>query len=382
LISRGALALVALLVGACAQAPTHRPELLGYYAGWTGEPATGAERLSAISYAFLALMPDGSVALGHPESEGAVIARLRESKRRHPGLLLFASVGGWTGSGHFSDMAHDAASRARFIATSLGFLRREGFDGIDIDWEYPGAIGDGCAAGETCDRPTDKEDFIALAREMRAAFDAARDVDGRAYFITVAAGVDAKYASNRAGPWLGRLAQSLDWVNLMTYDYHGTWERTANFVAPLRRDPAAPTDENVDASVSLYLAEGIAPAKLVLGVPFYGKGWTGCAPGPGGDGLYQACSGLARPDHEASFEFGYLEDRRFLGLVAKWNGAAAEASLYDPATGTFVAFDDERSMREKARYAKERGLRGVMFWELTADRRGTLLRALAEELGR
>lgn len=362
--------------------PAHRPELLGYYAGWTGEPARGAERLSAISYAFLALMPDGSVALGHRESDEAAIGRLRELKRRHRGLLLFASVGGWTGSRHFSNMAHDAGRRARFIATCLEFLRREGFDGIDIDWEYPGAIGDGCPAGETCDRPTDKEDLIELAREMRAAFDAARDMDGRAYLITVAAGVDAKYASNQAGPWLGRLAQSLDWVNLMTYDYHGTWERTANFVAPLGRDPAAPTDESVDASVSLYLSEGIAPGKLMLGVPFYGKGWTGCAPGPRGDGLYQACSGLARPEHEASFEFGYLEERRFLGLDPRWHDAAAEASLYDPATGTFVAFDDERSMKEKARYARRRGLRGVMFWELTADRRGTLLRALAEELGR
>jgi len=382
LIERGALALVALLAGACAQVPTTRPELVGYYASWAGQPAAGAERLSAIDFAFLALLPDGSVQVANPASDEAAIAGLREAKRRHPGLLLFGSVGGWTGSGNFSNMAHDPASRARFIATSLEFLRREGFDGIDIDWEYPGAIGTGCPAGVTCERSTDKEDFVALAREMRAALDAAGAVDGRAYRITIAAGVDSKYASNEAGPWLARLAASLDWVNLMTYDYHGTWERTANFVAPLHRDPAAPTPESVDASVSLYLAEGIAPGKLVLGVPFYGKGWTGCAPGPRGDGLYQACAGLARPDHEATFEFSYLEDQHHPGLVPAWNAFAAEATLFDPATGTFVAYDDERSMREKARYARRRGLRGVMFWELTADRRGTLLRALADELGR
>jgi chitinase len=381
-ISKGATVLVALLVGACAQVPTHKPELLGYYASWTGQPARGAERLSAISYAFLALGPDGSVGLADPRADAPLIAQLRGLKRGQPELSLFGSVGGWTGSGNFSNMAHDPASRARFIATSLDFLRREGFDGIDIDWEYPGAIGTGCASGVTCERTTDKEDFIRLAHEMRAAFDAAGSVDGHAYRITIAAGVDAKYASNEPGPWLGRLAGSLDWVNLMTYDYHGTWERTANYVAPLRRDPAAPTGESIDASVSLYLAEGIPARKLVLGVPFYGKGWTGCAPGPNGDGRYQACTDLARPDHEATFEFGYLEDQGFLGLRPTWNDAAAEASLFDPAAGTFVAYDDERSMREKARYAKERGLRGVMFWELAADRRGTLLRALADELGR
>jgi chitinase len=279
-------------------------------------------------------------------------------------------------------MAHDPGARARFVASSLDFLRREGFDGIDIDWEYPGAIGTGCPSGATCERPTDKEDFIRLAHGMRAAFDAASDVDGRAYRITIAAGVDSKYAANESGPWLGRLAKSLDWLNLMTYDYHGTWERTANYVAPLRRDPAAPTGESIDSSVSMYLAEGIPARKLVLGVPFYGKGWTGCTPGPNGDGRYQACTALARPDHEATFEFGYLEDQRFLGMRPTWNDDAAQASLFDPSAGTFVAYDDERSMREKARYAKERGLRGVMFWELTADRRGTLLRALADELGR
>lgn len=374
---------MALLAGACAQVPTRRPELVGYYASWTGQPATGAERLSALDFAFLALGTDGTVGIAHPGTDDAALAHLRQVKREHPGVALFGSVGGWTSSGNFSNVAHDPASRLRFVTTSLDFLRHAGFDGIDIDWEYPGAIGAGCAPGATCDRPTDKEDFIRLVREMRAAFDAASAADGRRYYITVAAGVDAKYASNEAGGrWLARLAGSLDWVNLMTYDYHGNWERTANFVAPLRRDPTAPSGESIDASVSLYLAEGIPAGKLVLGVPFYGKGWTGCAPGPRGDGRYQPCAGIARPDHEASFEYSYLEDESRFGYAIAWNGAAAEASLFDAATGTFIAYDDERSMREKARYAKERGLRGVMFWEITADRRGTLLRALADELGR
>jgi chitinase len=181
----------------------------------------------------------------------------------------------------------------------------------------------------------------------------------------------------------------------MTYDYHGTWERSANFVAPLHAGPGAPEGGSVDASVSLFLAEGVPAEKLVLGVPFYGKGWTGCGAGPSGDGLYQACAGLARPDHEATFEFAYLGDQGYLerdaagelaaagrGFVRTWNGAASEPSLFDRASGTFIAYDDERSMREKARYAKDRGLRGVMFWEVTADRHGELARALASELGR
>jgi len=228
----------ALLCAACASVPSARPELVGYYAGWTEPAAVDSRRLSAIDYAFLALAPDGAVALAHPQADEASFARLAAMKRENPALLLFASVGGWTGSGGFSDMASEPASRARFIAGSLGFLRRYGFDGIDIDWEYPGAIGVACAAGLTCERPEDKENFVRLVREMRAAMDDAGRADARRYRITIAAGADAKFAANAGGPWLARLAASLDWINLMAYDYHGTWERESNFVAPLHSDPA------------------------------------------------------------------------------------------------------------------------------------------------
>jgi chitinase len=393
-IHRLCVVLAALLVAACAQVPTSNPDLVGYYAGWNGVVPIDMSRLSAINYSFLALRGDGSVAVANPGAEEPVLAYLRSQKAARPGQLLFASVGGWTGSGGFSDMAHDHAARERFIVSSLEFLRRNGFDGIDIDWEYPGAIGAGCGAGATCDRPSDKEDFVRLAREMRTAFDAAGAADGHHYRLTIAAGADGKFAANATGPWLARLAASLDWVNLMSYDYHGTWERTANFVAPLRTEAGSPEGGSVDSSVSLFIAEGVPAEKLVLGVPFYGKGWAGCAPGPRG-GLYQPCAELARPDHEATFEFAWLEDQGYLaqdasgelavpgrGFARAWNAAASEPSLFDAASGTFIAYDDERSMREKARYAKDRGLRGVMFWELTADRHGELARALASELGR
>ncbi|HEX4780474.1 MAG TPA: glycoside hydrolase family 18 protein [Usitatibacter sp.] len=392
---RVALACVALCAASCASDSPQRAELIGYYAGWTEQGEIDSRRLSAIDYAFLALEADGSVALAHPGADEASLARLARMKRDNPALVLFASVGGWTGSSGFSDMASDASSRARFIASSLAFLRRYGFDGIDIDWEYPGAIGVACAPGLTCERPGDKENFVRLAREMRAAMDGAGRAEGRRYRLTIAAGADAKFAANSSGPWLARLAASLDWINLMTYDYHGTWERESNFVAPLRADPAGGSDASVDASVSLFLAEGVPPGKLVPGIAFYGKGWTGCAPGPRGDGLFQRCKDLARPDHEATFEFAYLEDEGFLardgageltragrGFERHWSAAASGPWLYEAASGTFIAYDDERSVRDKAREALRRGLRGVMFWEVSADRHGVLLRAVADELGR
>src|SRR4029078_5704539 len=132
----------------------------------------------------------------------------------------------------------------------------------------------------------DKRNFVTLARQMRRAFDAAGLADRRQYLLTIAAGIDRKHLYDRgSAAWMRELAKELDWVNLMTYDYHGTWENAAGFLAPFGRDPADPSEGNVKDSVDLYLREGVPARKLLLGLPFYGKGWGGCtAP-------YQPCSG-------------------------------------------------------------------------------------------
>jgi chitinase len=359
-----ALALAALLAACATFAPERRPEIVAYYAGWKAPIAFEPRRVTVVVYAFLYVAPDGAVAMDDPSRDAANLEHLRAVRERHPHLRLMAAVGGWTRSDGFSDMAASAATRATFIASSIAFLRRHRYDGIDIDWEFPGAIGVPCAAGRTCDRPEDMRNFALLLREMRAAFDSAGAQDKRRYLLTIAA--DARKATGMAA-----LAPSLDWINLMTYDYHGNWEKAAGLHAALHRDPDDPQDANADASVRMYLAEGIPAGKLTLGIPFYSKGWTGCAPGPRGDGLYQPC-------REALPEFPATP----AGSQHHWNAAASVPYSYDRATGTFITYDDERSVRAKARYAKERRLLGAMFWELSADRDGRLGEALARELGR
>jgi chitinase len=410
---RRAVAALALPLAGCAAVAPPAPsyEIVGYYPGWKGALDADASQITVLNYAFLDICwdgqhgnaagggvfpcaaPDGAVVVDNPPADEMNFARLRALKRANPRLRLMASVGGWTRSNRFSDMATDAPTRAAFIDSTLAFLRRQGFDGIDIDWEYPVSVGLRCARGDNCDRATDKRNFIALGREMRAVLDAAGAADGKRYLFTIAAGADREFLYERGAAWLPELAQSLDWINLMTYDYHGTWELSAGFVAPLYADPLDPTPEkNADASLTLYLAAGIAPAKLVLGVPFYGKGWQGCAPGPKGDGLYQPCAALADVP-EAAYEFATLTEKGYLarddfgryvrgglGYTRHWNSAARAPYLYNPADGLFIAYDDEASIREKTRYAAAKGLRGVMFWELNADRHRVLGRVIAEDL--
>ena len=380
---------IAVLLGGCAHY-----EIVGYYAGWKDPIPVAARDLTVLNYAFLYVADDGGLLVEDPRKEGAIFTRLADLKRDNPDLKLMASVGGWTRSDRFSDMADDAALRANFVDSSIAFLRRYQFDGIDIDWEYPGAIGVKCAAGRTCDRPGDKRNFVLLGAELREALDAAGRADGKRYLLTIAAGADEEFLRDPdAGTWLADLARSLDWINLMTYDYHGSWERAAGLNAPLRRDPRDPAGTNAEASVQRVLASGVPKSKLTLGMPFYGKGWAGCAPGPRGDGLYQPCEGLASGSSQESFDFAYLTDHGYLvrdgdgrytlagqGFARHWNEPARSPYLYNPATRVFITYDDELSIRDKSRFVKERGLRGGMFWELDADRHAILRRVVADEL--
>ena len=416
--------LVCVLISGCAAVPQASSyEIVGYYPGWKGALEVDARQLTVLNYAFLDICwdarhgnpaagglapckdvdgatihpPDGSVVVDNPSVDAANLARLAGLKAANPALKLVASVGGWTRSNRFSDMAADERTRANFIDSVVAFLRRHRFDGVDIDWEYPTSIGVRCAAGyNDCDRATDKQNFVALARELRAALDAAGAADARSYLSTIAAGADKSFVFDPGGSsaWLAQLAASLDWINLMTYDYHGTWEMSAGFVAPLYRDPADPAPVNADATVTLYLQQGIPASKLTLGQPFYGKGWIGCSPGPKGDGLYQPCAALADVP-EATFEFAYLTEQGYLsrdargkytvgglGFTRHWNNAARVPYLYNPSTRAFITYDDEASIHEKNRYVIGKGLRGAMFWELNADRHRVLGTVVAEDLER
>ena len=410
------------------------PEIVGYYPGWksAGFAATAANvdagKLTMALYAFLdvcwggrhgnpepsvndvapcqdaagdATSADGALVLRDAAMDGANLRALVALKRKHPRFKVVASVGGWNWSNRFSDLADAPAARASFVASSVRLMRRFGLDGVDIDWEYPGEAGVPCVAGAVCARPADKQNFILLARELRAAFDAAGKADRKHYGITIAAGGNANYVSGSSGgdaggadgPWIAELARSLDWINIMAYDFHMPWERHSGHHAALAadaRDPAAASAFHASGAVRRYLAAGVAAHQLVLGVPFYGYGWKGCAPGPDGDGQYQACDGGVTDGIGGgnSYGFGDLLKQGKLtpafdggnGYRRYWNAAAGAPYLYHPADGIWISYEDPASLRDKARYIKAQGLRGAMFWELSADGGQRLLRALSAAL--
>jgi len=302
-------------------------------------------------------------------------------KARHPHLRVLLSLGGWTESYRFSDVALPA-NRAAFVKSCIDTFMRGNvagvFDGFDVDWEYPGSC------GATCNwRPEDWDNFPALLQEFRDQLDAlARESPAGTtqprYLLTAAVPAGAgKYSKMN----LAAMHGPLDWINVMAYDFHGPWEPAGptNHAAALYRSTCEPESGDWgDKAIRAYLDVAVPASKLLLGVPFYGHGWRGVA--AVNDGFCQPATGLARGTYERG-----TNDYKVLA-------AQQRPEQSDPATAThwtfngseFWSFDDGAALALKASYVNDsaRALRGMMFWELSGDtKEGVLVKALRSGLG-
>jgi chitinase len=318
--------------------------------------------------------------------------QLQALKALYPSLKVVISLGGWTFSKYFSDAALTAASRQKFVSSCIDLFVKgdlpgpdsDGmggpgaaagvFDGIDLDWEWPGSEGN---AGNII-RPEDRQNFTKLVEEFRNQLDAYGETAGKHYLLT--SFLPAARAKIDAGFEVGKIFSLLDFGTVQGYDLHGAWESTTNHQSNLytsKDDPAVPSF-SVDDTVHAYLDRGAPPGKLVIGVPFYSRGWTGVA--PTNKGLYQPASGPAPGVWESGVN-DYKVTKSLLGsgFTRYWDGKAFAAWLFDGTT--FWTFDDAIVMRHKAHYVLKNDLGGIMFWELSGDTPdGELVHALAEGL--
>ncbi|MFJ7204142.1 glycoside hydrolase family 18 protein [Streptomyces sp. NPDC098789] len=297
--------------------------------------------------------------------------QLRELKAKHPGLKAQISLGGWSWSTHFSDAARTPASRKALVQSCIdlyikGNLPQDGarggagaaaglFDGIDLDWEWPGSPGD----TDTTYRPEDKRNFTALVQEFRTQLDAYGRTQKKKYQLT--AFVPTAPAKIDAGFEVRKIMRDLDFVTLQGYDFHVSGEKTtAQQSALYARD-----DFSVDGTVDAWLRRGAPAGKLVMGMPFYGQGWTGVT--GGGNGMGKPATAPA----PATWSAGY-EDYKALKKLAD-SGAytlhrdrrAGSAWLFDGTT--LWTYDDPQVLRTKTAYIREHGLGGAMFWSLDGD---------------
>lgn len=317
--------------------------------------------------------------------------QLRKLKELYPDLRVSISLGGWTWSRYFSDAALTPQSRQSFVASCIdlylrGNLPVQGgeppggpgsafgvFDGIDLDWEWPASEGN---EGNIV-RPEDRENFTALVQEFRDQLDDLEAETGRPYDLT--AFVPADPAKIQAGFDVPQLMPNFDFVTVQGYDLHGAWEPTTNHQSNLFPAPGDPSPVTFsgDTAIQEYLNRGAPAGKLVLGVPYYGRGWTGVSAGPQGDGLFQGSAGAAPGTWEAGVDdFKVLDQKPGQRFRDQQTGAFW---LYDGSQ--FWSYDDPQLLSQKMGYIKQHGLGGVMMWSLDGDdTQGSLIDAIDQGL--
>jgi chitinase len=355
--------------------------VVGYFSSWGIYDREffvtdiAADKLTHINYAFFLISEDGECVLGDEWADTQLpypgdtedepllgnFKQLNLLKEAHPGLQTLMSIGGWSGSDYFSDVALTDESRQKFAASCVAMMQQYGFNGVDIDWEFPTGGGE---EGNS-ERPEDEQNFTLLLAEFRKQLEEVGSSDGQHYLLTIAAPSSKQQYDNIE---LDKIIVYLDWINVMTYDFSGAWSEQTGFNAPLFTDPASPdlATNNTDATIQGYLDAGVPANQLVVGVPFYGRGWSGVA--ETNDGLYQPYSGFpAGTFEEGSYEY-YDLAANYVGKFQRfWNDTAQVPWLYDAETGTMISYDDPESITMKADYAKTNGLGGIMIWELASD---------------
>lgn len=340
--------------------------------------------------------PNGTIVLGDPwidigksfpgDNWGDPIKgnlnQLKKLKEINPNLKTIISVGGWSWSNRFSDVAANPSYRENFANSAVDFIRTYDMDGVDLDWEYPV---EGGLPGNSV-RPDDGANHVLLLQAVRDKLDEAEIVDNKEYYLTIASNAGPGYAKNND---LGDIGQVVDWINVMTYDFNGGWQTVSAHNAPLYFDQKAednnvPNADNFNIAVGIqgHLDAGVPSNKIVLGTPFYGRGWGGCDGVDNGE--YQECTGMITDGTWENGIFNYSDlAENYInknGYTRYWNDTAKVPYLYNSSNGNYISYDDTESFTHKIDFIKTKGLGGAMFWDYSSDRQEVLLDALNDNL--
>lgn len=306
------------------------------------------------------------------------LAKLKES---NPNLKILPSLGGWTLSDPFYSLAASAAHRKTFIDSTIAFLKTYTFfDGIDVDWEYPGGGG----ASATLGSAADAANYTTLMKELREALDKLGSENSRSYLLTTAVGCGPPQIA--AVDYM-TAAQHLDYIFAMTYDFYGAWSNVLGHHTALHPSENNSTNEgyNTSSAITKLLSAGVPANKLVLGVAMYGRGWKGVQsndPSP--------FAGMGQGAIAGSWEPGIIDYKHIVekyagpsgqgigGFSYSYDTKAEAPFLYNASTGELITYDDKRSTKAKRDYAAGLGLAGLFSWEIDADN-GDILAAMNGE---
>ncbi|EDW31122.1 GL20757 [Drosophila persimilis] len=283
--------------------------------------------------------------------------RMMGLRKANPKLKILLALGGWSfGTQKFKDMSATRYTRQTFVYSAIPFLRKRGFDGLDMDWEYPKGS-------------DDKKNFVLLLKELREAFEAeAQELKKPRLLLSAAVPVGPDNV--RGGYDVPAIASYLDFINLMAYDFHGKWEKETGHNAPLY----APSSDSewrkqlsVDNAASLWVKLGAPKEKLVIGMPTYGRSFTLANTDKHGPNAPASAGGREGVYTKESGFLAYYEICEMLlnGAVYVWDEEMKVPYLVDG--DQWVGFDDERAIRNKMQWIKSNGFGGAMVWTIDMD---------------
>ncbi|TDZ26696.1 Endochitinase 42 [Colletotrichum orbiculare MAFF 240422] len=359
-----------------------------YFTNWGIYPPTSygtdqipADKVTHLLYAFTDIV-NGEVVSNSPSAdfgEGVsassagtatgLVGKINKLKKQYRKMKVILSIGGWNYSQvkeKFPESSATEERRQRFVKSAINLMQQCGFDGIDVDWEYP-------------QTSTEAQNFVLLLKGLREGLDAyAREnAPGYHFALTVAspAGPDKYTVMDLKG-----MDRYLDAWHLMAYDYAGGFDPTSTgHQANLYKDPANPssTKFNTDDAVKYYISQNIAPSKIVLGMPLYGRAFLSTS------GMGKPFSGVG----DGTIEQGVWNYNALPkpGAVVQFDRAIGAAWSYDAAKRELVSFDTvESAVFKTNEYMKPKGLGGAMFWEASGDGRGdrSIVGAVAAQMGK
>ncbi len=365
--------------GTACNDPLPNKILSGYYTDWDqyGRKFDAIQipvkKMNHIIYAFIGFDKEGDISLLDPNSDGKQLPAISMLRQQYPYLHASLSFGGWTLSGPFSAMAANPTALRNFVSNAVAAMKETGFDGIDIDWEYPTA-------------PQDAANYAKLFSSLRSALDTQGAKDSTKYYLSIAApaGIDKIQTIQNNDPkaW-GIIKNSVNFVNLMAYDYHGAFDmpNTSDHMSAMKTDPSDPYAKdpilkhyNVEDSVTEYLKLGFDPKQLIVGIPAY---WRAEIVGnSNNNGLYQQIAGTPNGqfDNTGVYDYACLQEGECFGGQKMPTGMQFFSDNYsqarygfNPSLKIFATGDDATSTVNKANYINQQALGGMMIWAISGD---------------